>query len=184
MNQVKIRFAVAGLLYISFLMPFSAYAHLMVAQHGTLNFMDDSAYMVLSLPASAFSNADENKDGRLSITEFSDHRESIVDVVLNNVSLGNKNNLFTLHNLMVSPVTPHGAPADPADQIIAMGRFSVSGDTKTLYFSVDLFGVQQEKKLLEITAKRKKSNDEHTFELSPEVSRMKLNFNQIGSIAE
>ncbi|MEZ9140430.1 hypothetical protein AB4153_09300, partial [Shewanella sp. 10N.286.52.E4] len=32
----------------------SVQAHMMVAQHGTINLVDDGAFMVLSLPVSAF----------------------------------------------------------------------------------------------------------------------------------
>jgi hypothetical protein len=42
-----------------------AHAHLMVAQHGTLNIVDDGVFMVLSLPISAFDGIDDDKDGNL-----------------------------------------------------------------------------------------------------------------------
>ena len=39
------------------------FAHLMVAQHGTLNIVDDSVFMVLSLPVSAFEGLDDDPAG-------------------------------------------------------------------------------------------------------------------------
>ena len=43
-----------------------ANAHLMVAQQGTLNVVDDGAFVVMSLPISAFSSVDDDGDGKLS----------------------------------------------------------------------------------------------------------------------
>ena len=166
----------AGLLMVATLSPSSAYSHLMVAQHGTLNFLDDNVYMVLSVPSSAFGDADENKDGLLSILEFSEHRESIIDLVAEHVSLGGKKNNFVLHDLRVSPVTPHDSPKDPAEQIIVLGRFSLASDVSEMYFHMDLFGKQSEQQSLEITAKRKSTNDEHAFIVSSVESTVQLNF--------
>lgn len=154
-----------------------AQAHLMVAQHGTLNFLDDSAYLVLSLPASAFIDADDDKDGLLSITEFSEHRRDIIAMVAEKVTLGTKTEHFELHNIMVSPVTPHDAPKDPADQIIVMGRFSLAKNADDLFFRVDLFGESSEARSLEITAARKSNQNKQVFELTPVSNRTKLNFN-------
>lgn len=152
-------------------------AHLMVAQHGTLNFLDDSVYMVLSLPASAFSEADENDDGLLSLTEFSTHRSQLIEIVSGQVSLSTKGGKLTLSGLMVSPVTPHDDPKTPANQIIAMGRFSLENTDGELTFRVGLFGTQAEDQTLKITATRKSENNKQVFKLSTTKSSAKLNFN-------
>jgi hypothetical protein len=55
-----------------------AEAHLMVAQHGTLNVVDDGVFMVLSLPVSAFDGVDDDNDGKVSMLEFNNHRGAIV----------------------------------------------------------------------------------------------------------
>lgn len=104
----------------------SAHSHLMVAQHGTLNFLDDDVYMVLSLPAAAFEAADEDSDGQLSLTEFAQHRLDIINEVAAQVTLSDSQGTLPLYGLMVSPVTPHDSPKEPADQIIVMGRFSLT----------------------------------------------------------
>ena len=51
-----------------------AYAHMMVAQHGTLNVVNEVAFMVLSVPVSAFEGIDDDGDGQLSMEEFTQHR--------------------------------------------------------------------------------------------------------------
>ena len=64
-----------------------ALAHLMVAQHGTLNFVGQSAFMVLSLPISAFKNIDDDGNGAISLTEFNLHRKAIEKSVREQISL-------------------------------------------------------------------------------------------------
>ena len=154
-----------------------ANAHLMVAQHGTLNFLDDSVYMVLSLPSTAFNAADDDKDGLLSLTEFSTHRTDLINIVSEHVSLSTKTNKLPIDGLMVSPVTPHDSPKDPAKQIIVMGRFVLDDSDAELSFHVGLFGITDEDQSLEITASRKSENNQHVFKLSPKKQVMKLDFN-------
>ena len=59
----------------------------MVAQHGTLNIVDDSTFMVLSLHISAFEGVDDDKDGKVSMVEFNSHRAAIVESVGQHVTL-------------------------------------------------------------------------------------------------
>jgi hypothetical protein len=65
------------------------YAHLMVAQHGTLKLLDDNAFMVLSLPISAFEGIDDDNDGKITMVEFNNHRADIIEAIKQNVTLGN-----------------------------------------------------------------------------------------------
>lgn len=48
----------------------TAQAHVILAQKGTLNIVDGGAFMVLSLPVSAFSGIDDDGDALLSPTEL------------------------------------------------------------------------------------------------------------------
>jgi hypothetical protein len=102
----------------------SAQAHLMVAQHGTLNIVDDGAFMVLSLPISAFEGVDDDSDGKVSMVEFNNHRGAIVESVGQNLTLSDKDGNLSLQGIMLSPVVPHDAPEEPLSQLIVMGRFS------------------------------------------------------------
>ncbi len=155
----------------------TAHAHLMVAQNGTLNFLDDSVYMVLSLPASAFAGADENNDSELSLTEFSRHRTRLISAVKEQVTLSTEKGHLPLHGIMVSPVTPHNDPKAPAKQVIVMGRFSLAGSENELSFHVGLYGSQSDSRALKITANRKSENQRQVFELTPEADEKKLSFN-------
>jgi hypothetical protein len=145
----------------------SVQAHLMVAQHGTLNIVDDGAFMVLSLPMSAFEGVDDDSDGKVSMVEFNNHRAAIVESVGQNVTLNNKEGNLSLQGIMLSPVVPHDSPEEAVSQLIVMGRFSLASAKGALRFQVGLFGKHSDEQLLKITMTRKSDNQEHVFELTP-----------------
>ena len=180
-NKMNVKSKCQSLLTVSLLLGtvFStqANAHLMVAQHGTLNFLDDSVYMVLSLPSTAFDAADDDKDGLLSLTEFSTHRTELINIISEHVSLSTKKKKLSIEGLMVSPVTPHDAPKNPANQIIVMGRFVLNDSDAELSFHMGLFGTDEKDQVLEVTASRKSENSQQVFEMSPRKQIMKLDFN-------
>ncbi len=137
-------------------------AHLMKAQHGTLNFVDNGVYMVLSLPVTAFETADQNDDGKLSAVEFNNNRGSMFDAIRHNVTLTQNGEQLKLKGIMLSPVVPHDDPKKPASQLTVMGRFALNdtddGAYSNLYFEVDLYGKTPVEQSLEITAKRRSKN--------------------------
>lgn len=55
----------------------SAHAHLMEDQQGTLNIVGARGYLVLSLPVSALSGVDDDRDGRLDAAELARHSAAI-----------------------------------------------------------------------------------------------------------
>lgn len=144
-----------------------AQAHLMVAQHGTLNIVDDGAFMVLSLPISAFGEVDDDGDGQVSMVEFNHHRAGIVESVGQNVTLSDNQGNLPLRGIMLSPVVPHDSPEEAVSQLIVMGRFSLADARVSLRFQVDLFGPQPKGQLLKITVTRKSDSREQNFELTP-----------------
>ncbi|WP_299879000.1 hypothetical protein [uncultured Cocleimonas sp.] len=146
-------------------------AHLMVAQRGTLNFKGDYVFMVLSIPVSAFNNIDDDGDSKMSKGEFTKHRLDIISAVKKNVLLSDKEGARPLRGLLLSPVAAHSSPRDPTDQLVVMGRFSLSNEesnndsvkkqsnTNELTFHSNLFGKTLTEKSLAINATRKLPSD-------------------------
>jgi len=150
-------------------------AHLMVAQRGTLNFKGDYVFMVLSIPVSAFNNIDDDGDSKMSAAEFTKHRLDIISTVKKNVTLSDNEGTKPLRGLLLSPVASHSSPRDPTDQLVIMGRFSLSNkesneksnvtssnnsvkkqsNTNELTFYSNLFGKTVAEKSLAINATRK-----------------------------
>ncbi|WP_158967992.1 hypothetical protein [Paraglaciecola sp. L3A3] len=150
----------------------TSYAHMMVAQHGTLNVIDDGVFMVLSLPVSAFSGVDDDQDGKLSKAEFTLHRPAIAKLVNENVTLKDSNGKLTLQGMMLSLVTSHHSPNQPASQLVVMGRYGLTEPASLLHYQVGLFGNKADEQSLEITATRKTDNKKQRFKLSPKNKQM------------
>ena len=156
----------AFVILLSILFSQQLYAHMMVAQHGTLNVVDDGVFMVLSLPVSAFKGIDDDKDGKLSAEEFADHRPAIIKSIHNNIVLKDKSGKLALKGMMLSPVTSHHSPKSPASQLMIMGRYTIVEPNNEFEFEVKLFGKETIEKTLIITATRKESNSKQKVELS------------------
>ena len=139
----------------------------MATQHGTLNIVDDGAFMVLSLPMSTFENVDDDNDGKVSMVEFNHHRVAIVESVRKYVTLSDKAGNLSLEGIMLSPVVSHNSLNEPISHLTVMGRFTLDDLNNALRFQVDLFGTQSDEQLVEITATRNANNQKYAFELTP-----------------
>ncbi len=148
-------------------MPPLAQAHLMVAQHGTLNIVDNGAFMVLSLPISAFEGVDDDGDGSVSMIEFNHHRGSITEAVRLKITLQDAQGPTELKGIMLSPETSHHGVHGAVSQLTVMGRFSLNDPTSPLRFSLDLFGKKRATQLIAMTARYKTQNLKAAFELTP-----------------
>lgn len=155
------------------LMP-HATAHLMVAQQGTINIFKDGAYLVLSLPISAFDGVDDDKDGKLSITEFTKHRPAIVKAVNEQVQLFDPKGSRPLQGMMLSPVTPHDDPKAPASQLVIMGRFALENTHTDLHFHMGLFGTKPEEQSLKMIATRSAKPKRKVSLLTPDQPKIEL----------
>lgn len=140
----------------------------MVAQRGTLTVIGDGAFMVLSLPASAFKEFDDDGDGMMSKSEFTSHRQNIVSAVNRNIRLAEKSGPRPLQGMMLSPVTAHSPGAVHADQLVVMGRFQLSGVEKALQLHIGLYGDKEDEQILSITTTRKADNFKQVVTLTPE----------------
>ena len=117
-----------------------AQAHLMLAQHGTLNIVGDGAYLVLSLPVSAFLGMDNDGDGRLSAAELRAHRAAIEAAVQHGVVLSDDSGPRPLQGLMLNLSAADEAPAAPAPQLVLLGRYALAANAGPLRFSLQLYG--------------------------------------------
>jgi len=146
------------------LMPLLAQAHLMVAQRGTLNLVDDGAYMVLSVPVSAFTGVDDTQDGLLSLHELEVHQHELQQQVKAGVSLTYQKKALPLQGVMLSLSPEHAASTvntshSNAEQLIVLGRFALDeAKSQPLTLSLTLFGTasfQQQMNILVTQAKNK-----------------------------
>jgi hypothetical protein len=151
---------------INILFPQYLYAHMMVAQNGTLNVVDDGVFMMISLPVSAFEDIDDDKDGKLSVKEFTEHRSAIIKSIHSNIVLRDENGKLALEGMMLSPVTSHHSPKAPASQLLVMGRYALVESNSKLEYQVGLFGKATDEKILTIMATQKEFGHKQKIELS------------------
>ena len=145
----------------------SLHAHLMVAQHGTLNFLDNNIFMVMSLPISAFEDIDDDMNGEISMIEFNNHRAKISITIKQNVLLSDNDKILPLQGLMLSPVISHSSVNEPIKHLTITGKYTLIHQNSNLNFDVRLFGKQVAEQVLKITATHKANNKKHVFELTP-----------------
>jgi hypothetical protein len=150
----------------------AAQAHLMVAQRGTLNLVNDGAFMVLSLPVSAFRGVDDDLDGLLSPAELAAHSQAIISSINRGVVLTDQQGPRELQGTMLSL-----APADhetgveeqgPSSQLVVMGRFALAGPSDDLRFQLHLFGTAESEQVFRVNASRAAKSEQHLMVLTPE----------------
>ena len=161
-----------------------SFAHVMVAQHGSLNVVDDGVFMVISLPVTAFKNVDDDNDGKLSAEEFSLHRTSIASKVHEKITLIEKGRKITLQGMMLAPVTSHHSLQTPSSQLIVMGRYTIVSPNSELLFEVDLFGTYPTEQIMEVTATKKQNDRRQVIKLSPKQMNVSLFSNETLTLAK
>ncbi len=131
-----------------------ARAHLMVAQHGTLNLVGDGAFMVLSLPATAFPGADDDHDGRIATAEFERHYRDVAAAVSGGVALVDAAGSHAPEGILLSLSPDDATPDAPAPQIVALGRIAHPGSDAATTLRVGLFGTDTATRTLEVLVTR------------------------------
>ncbi len=146
----------------------SANAHLMPAQQGTLNFTDEYAFLVVSLPVTAFANLDHDDDGAVTMLEFNRHRAEIAGAVTSGIALAGGARRFRLEGVMLSPVIHESGPGATLDQLTVMGRFTLPEGVDGFEFSLELFGSARNERAVKMTASYRPAGLSHSFVLTPD----------------
>jgi len=148
---------VLGTLLSIFMALPAAHGHLIVDQKGTINFVEDGAFMVVSLPVTALEGADDDGDGKMSLAEMARHTPELQRQIKAGIRLTDRLGEKTLEGLLLNLSPPDNAPASPATHVVAMGRFALRVPAESLEsarFESSLFGRAQSEKTLTITLKR------------------------------
>ena len=154
--------ALAGLLGL--LLATAAQAHLMVAQRGTVHVVGDGAFVVVSLPVSAFTGIGADDEGRLSLPALRANQGRVEAQVRQRLQLADADGPRPLEGLILSLAPAQHSEAPSADaratQIVAMGRFALASPAADgLRLSTDLYGREPAEQVLNITASRGSGHD-------------------------
>jgi hypothetical protein len=134
-----------------------AEAHLMVAQRGTLNLVENGAYMVMALPVDAFTGVDDDGDGLMSMDEMRTHSRGIAIQVEAGLQLIGDAGPRPLEGLLLNLSPDDNTPTAPARHLVVMGRFAladVASSASGLKLRLSLFGKTKESQRQEITITR------------------------------
>ena len=173
---------IVGLAFLS--LPNLSAGHLMVAQNGTLNIVNNYVYIVLSLPISAFNGAgksiDDDKNGEITLNEFNRHRHKISEEVSKGIYFSAGSYTFLIEGLLLNPAFEHGDTDSHAeveaelleeskhiDQITITGRYVLPTIKTNINFNVKLFSDKKKLQRYEITITDKQHNSKYQFDLTP-----------------
>lgn len=148
----------------------TAAAHLMVEQHGTLNFVGSGAFLVISLPVTAFHGIDDNGDQRVSAQELRDHWAAIEEQVRASVKLSDAAGPRPLEGIILNTSPPHETPDEPAPQIVVLGRFALADEKAPLTLDIGMWGTAEKERSYEIGVTR--NGVRRTMVAAPERSRL------------
>ncbi|MFM7736884.1 MAG: hypothetical protein ACKPBU_13005, partial [Alphaproteobacteria bacterium] len=162
--------ALAGLLAAHVLAASPARAHLVAPQHGTLNLVDASAFLVLSLPISAFDGIDADGSGGLDEFEIARAAAAIEERVHAAVSLRDASGPRPLEGILLAPSPASDEPGAPLRQVIVLGRFALdpARSAGPLRLAVRLRGASADEQAFEVSARRGPARTTLRFDASHE----------------
>lgn len=132
----------------------AAQAHLMVAQRGTLNLVGDGAFMVLSLPVSAFAGVDDDHDGQWSPAELNAHAASVEAQVQRGAQLLDGGRALPLQGVMLQLSPADHAAQGASNQVVVLGRYALGAQRSALQLRLSLFGTRADERAQQITVSR------------------------------
>lgn len=148
--------AVTVLLALAVCFSSASIAHLMQDQHGTINIIDDTAFLVLSVPITAFCGMDNDRNGKVSMIEFNKHRADIVSDIRQKLVMSDSNSEYLLQGILLSPAVSDTSTSTLAPHITVMGRFVLPEDRSGLHIRLGLFGEKKSEQTFEVAVKDKR----------------------------
>ncbi len=133
------------------------WAHLMPAQQGTLNVLDNAVFAAAALPVSAFPDADDDHDGRLSLAELRAHDATLRARITARFRITDAEQAATLDTLIVSMEPDDRAPGGAATgsrHFLALLKVSFARAPRALQLTTDIFGRAPSEQQLTIKATR------------------------------
>lgn len=130
----------------------------MVAQKGTLNLQGQGAYLVLSLPVSAFTGIDDNGDGAWSDAELATHQDRIHQQLRTGLRLRDAQGLRPVDGITLVPTPVDDLAVHVVNHVVVMVRFQLAqtvvfdgaSGVRDWTFAADLFGQTEAERVLSI----------------------------------
>ena len=141
-----------------------AVAHMMPAQQGTINIIDNAVFSAWSLPLSAFVGSDDNHDGRLSQSELQHHSADLRAQIGRRVHFYNDCYSDSCHGAtagrlelvmpMVEPDERDSSSMAGSTHVLVLMQATFDAAPQSLRVETDLFGTAANERLFTIKATR------------------------------
>lgn len=147
-----------------------ARAHLVAAQRGTIHLAEDGAYLVLSLPLSAFPFLDTDGDGAVDAGEIGRGSAAIEERVRKGVSLRDTTGSRPLEGILLAPSPSSDEPGAALRQVVVLGRFALdpAAPSAPLRLAVRLRGASEDEQVFEVAVRRGSVRETLRFDASHE----------------
>ncbi len=146
----------------------AASAHMVPAQHGTMNVVGDAVFVVLSLPSSALHGADDNGDKRLSPEELAAHEAEVRAEVVRRVRVtsGGHPGEVEFFQASLADDAHHPESSGESKNFLVLMKTNFKAPPVSLGIELDFFGAMAEEQRMTIRAIRGPENE--TMVLTPE----------------
>lgn len=135
----------------------SAHAHLLHQQEATLRLDGEKGYLAVAVPATAFSNVDDDADGHLSPQEIAVHREEISRQFRSRFRVRSPEGAATIEFAWVTNPADSVAsnnPEAPTRYVIIMAGAKFKSAPTSVAIETDLFGEAPDERMLRVRARR------------------------------
>ena len=136
----------------------AAYAHLLPKQNTTINIVDKSAFIVVSVPLSTLKNVDDDGNGLLSLTELQSNARAIQSQFAKRFQVTDGGNPGRAVLSWVVPPQTDGEPID-SDYVVLMHRVNFEKVPKNPTIKTDLFGTKADEAQMTVRASRNKKSE-------------------------
>jgi hydrogenase/urease accessory protein HupE len=151
---MKLRFFFRGIcLWLAVWVPLASSAHMLLAQQGTLNVVNDAVFVVLALPTAVVPQADTNGDDKLSEDEMRANTPLVLTRLRSGFRMRAQTGASGAEEGQVMLINPMAPPADEQHFVVLM-KFQFSQPPQALELRTDLFGPREAEQQLTLKATR------------------------------
>ncbi|MBU3671399.1 MAG: hypothetical protein FGM43_02530 [Sinobacteraceae bacterium] len=133
-------------------------AHLMEHQHGSLNMVEQRGYLVLSVPVSALSGVDDNRDRRVDDRELQRHTTAIERQLRAGVRIIEGGKPVRLDGLLVNLSPDEQHREGPATHLVMLAVAMFDSAPRNPVIDVRLFGRLPAERRYRFTATRRQAD--------------------------
>lgn len=148
------RVLVAVLVLAALAIAAAASAHLLPKQNATLHLIGDNGYLVVSVPVSALSGVDDNRDGLLDSGELGRHSREIGQQFQARFHVASPDGPAPVELAMVAHPGSDSGLSDPTRYVVVLAGAQFARPPAGVTIDTDLFGTGADERQITLRARR------------------------------